>query len=242
MVCRLAANEPGVEVVAGIDILSTGDGLTFPIYGDINECAIESDAIIDFLPPTAEADTLAVVEYSVKKQVPLVLCTTGLSADINVIVKKSSEKVAILQSPNMSLGVNLLSNMLNRAAKLLYDANFDIEIVEKHHNQKLDSPSGTALMLADTVNNALGGNMRLVYDRSQTHVKRSRDEIGVHAMRGGSIVGEHSVIFAGFDEVIELTHIAQSRDAFAVGALNAARFVHGKPAGLYDMQDLINQL
>jgi len=157
-------------------------------------------------------------------------------------VRTASEKVAILQSPNMSLGINLLSNMLSRATKLLYDANFDVEIVEKHHNQKLDAPSGTALMLANTVNQALGGEMRIVNDRSNAHTKRERNEIGLHVLRGGSIVGEHSVVFAGLDEVIEFTHIAQSRDAFAVGALRAAEFIKGKPPGMYTMQDLINAL
>ena len=242
VVCSLAHAARNMEVVAGIDILSSGDGLTFPTFGDISSCGMEADAIVDFLPPTAVADTLAIVEYSVKKQVPLVLCTTGLSGDVENAVRTASEKVAILQSPNMSLGINLLSNMLSRATKLLYDANFDIEIVEKHHSQKLDAPSGTALMLANTVNKALGGEMRLVNDRSNAHAKRERNEIGLHALRGGSIVGEHSVVFAGLDEVIEFTHIAQSRDAFAVGALKAAEFIKGKPPGMYTMQDLINAL
>jgi len=242
VVCNLAAATRDMEVVAGVDILSSGDGLTFPTFGDISGCSMNADAIIDFLPPTAVADTMAIVEYSVQNQVPLVLCTTGLSSDVEKVIREASEKVAILQSPNMSLGINLLSNMLGRAAKLLYDADFDIEIVEKHHGQKLDAPSGTALMLANTVNQALGGTMRLVNDRSATHTKRERNEIGLHALRGGSIVGEHSVVFAGLDEVIEFTHIAQSRDAFAVGALKAAKFIKGKLPGLYTMQDLINAL
>ena len=242
VVCKLAAESADMEVVAGVDIVSTGAGLTFPTYSGISECSMDADVIIDFMPPTAVADTLAILEYSVKRRVPLVLCTTGLPTDVEASVKTASKKVAILQSPNMSLGINLLSNMLSRAARLLYDANFDVEIVEKHHNQKLDAPSGTALLLANTVNDALGGNMHIVNDRSQTHAKRSRDEIGVHALRGGSIVGEHSVVFAGLDEVIEFTHIAQSRDAFAVGALKAAKFIQGKSAGLYTMQDLINDL
>ena len=242
LVCKLAAEGQDVEVVAGIDVLSTGDGLTFPTFGGINECGLDADVIVDVIPPTAVAETLAILEYSVTRQIPLVLCTTGLPADVEDAVRKASEKVAILQSPNMSLGINLLSNMLNRATKLLYGANFDVEIIEKHHNQKLDVPSGTALLLANTVNDALGGKMRIVNDRSQVHAKRGRDEIGVHALRGGSIVGEHSVVFAGTDEVIEFTHIAQSRDAFAVGMIKAARFMQGKPPGMYTMQDLINEL
>ena len=241
VVCSLAS-EHNMEVVAGIDIVSSGEGLAFPTFGDIMGCTMKADAIIDFLPPTAVQDTLAVLEYSVNNQVPLVLCTTGLSEEVEKAVIEASKKVAILQSPNMSLGINLLSNMLGRASKLLYGANFDIEIIEKHHNQKLDAPSGTALLLANTVNHALGGNMKYVNDRSGTHAKREKNEIGLHALRGGSIVGEHSVVFAGLDEVIEFTHIAQSRDAFAVGALKAAEFIKGKAPGMYTMQDLINSL
>ena len=243
VVCKLAAESAGMEVVAGVDILTTHsglEGLTFPTYADVSQVSTPADAIIDFMPPTAVSDTLALLKYSVSRSIPAVICTTGLPPQVEDAIAEASKKVAVLQSPNMSLGVNLLSNMLTRAAKLLYDANFDIEIVEKHHNQKLDSPSGTAIMLADTVNEALGGRMRTVHDRSQTRAKRDRDEIGVFALRGGSIVGEHSVVFAGMDEVIEFTHIAQSRDAFAVGALKAARFLGGKPPGLYSMQDLIN--
>jgi len=243
VICKLAAENADIEVVAGIDIVEPAGAMPFPVYGDINQCVMPADVIISFLPPTAAiADALAIVEYSVSRQVPLVLCTTGMPTELEAAVEKASQKVAILRSANMSLGINLLSNMLRRAARLLYDSSFDIEIIEKHHNQKLDSPSGTALLLADAINDALGGKMRFVNDRSHSHQKRSHDEIGLHALRGGSIVGEHSVVFAGRDEVIEFTHIAQSRDVFAVGALKAAQFLHGKPLGLYTMQDLINDL
>jgi 4-hydroxy-tetrahydrodipicolinate reductase len=240
VVCRLAAENPKMEVVAGIEILEASGAMPFPVYGDIFQYATPADAIENFLPPTAAiSDALAIVNYSVEKNVPLVICTTGMPAELEAALEKASQKVAILRSANMSLGINLLSNLLGRVSELLHSTGFDIEIIEKHHNQKLDSPSGTALLLADSINGALGGKMEYVNDRSQIHAKRSHDEIGLHALRGGTIVGEHSVIFAGRDEVIEFTHSALSRDVFAVGALKAAEFVNKKPPGLYTMQDLI---
>ena len=225
-----------------MDILPPSGGLAYPTYADISQCETAADAVISCLLPTSTADCETIIDYCVRRQIPLVLCTTGLPPDIIAKVQEASEKVAMFQSANMSLGINLLVNMLDRAAKLLYDTGFDIEIIEKHHNQKLDAPSGTAYALADAVNQALDGKMKYVHDRSQTPSKRSRDEIGMHALRGGSIVGEHNVIFAGQDELIELTHIAQSRDVFAVGALKAARFMKDKPPGHYGMQDLINSI
>jgi len=237
-ICKLAADE--TEIVAGVDIIPAEVGLPYPTYGEITQCTVVADVVICCLPPTAEADTLTLLEYCVTKKIPVVMCTTGLSERVEKELVRASEKTAILLSPNMSLGINLLSNMLDRAARLLYDARFDIEIIEKHHNQKLDSPSGTAIMLAETINNALDGKMQFVNDRSREKTKRSRNEIGLHALRGGSIVGEHSVVFAGLDEVVEFTHIAQSRNAFAVGALKAARYIGSKPPRLYSMQDLIN--
>ena len=243
VVCKLAAENPNMEVVAGIEIVEASGGMPFPVYGDINQCAMPADAIINFLPPTAAiADALAIVEFSVKRQIPLVICTTGMPQELEDAINAASEKVAILRSANMSLGINLLSSLLNRVSRLLHDTNFDIEIIEKHHNQKLDAPSGTALLLADSINNALDNKMTYKNDRSQAHEKRTRDEIGLHALRGGTIVGEHSVVFAGRDEVIEFTHIAQSREVFAVGALKAAEFVRGKSQGLYSMQNLIDEL
>jgi len=244
-VCQLAAESTDVEVVAGVDILTSHAGLgalSFPAYSSISQVTAQADAIVSFMPPTAIDDTLALLEYGVSHHIPMVICTTGLPALFEQAIADASSKVAILESPNMSLGINLLANMISRAAKLLYDAKFDIEIVEKHHNQKLDSPSGTALMLANTVNDSLGGNMRIVLDRSGAAGKRERDEIGVFALRGGSIVGDHSVIFAGSNEVIEISHSAQSRDTFAVGAIKAAKYLKGKPAGLYNMQNLINEV
>jgi len=241
-VCRLAAQSPDVEIVAGVDILSHGGGLTYPIYSDISQCQQTADAVICFLPPSSSTDIDALLQYCASKQTPMVLCTTGLPASTLDVMNNACKKVAVFQSANLSLGINLLVNMLGRASKLLYDAGFDIEIIEKHHNQKLDSPSGTAYLLADAANEALGGKMLYIYDRSQTRSKRPRNEIGLHALRGGSIIGEHNIIFAGQDELIELTHIAQSRDAFAAGAISAAKFIKDKPPGLYTMQELIDSI
>ena len=241
-ICRLVSQKHDVEIAAGVDISPPGGGLSYPLYSDIIQCQQPADAVICSLPPSAAADIEAILEYCVKTQTPLVLCTTSLSDSNLDAVKQAAEKVAVFQSANMSLGINLLANMLDRATKLLYDAGFDIEIIEKHHNQKLDSPSGTAYLLADAANQSLGGKMQYVHDRSHTTGKRKRNEIGLHALRGGSIVGEHNVVFAGQDEVIELTHIAQSRDVFAVGAINAAKYIKDKPPGLYSMQELINSI
>jgi len=241
-VCRLAEESHDMDIVAGVDIVPPGGGVKFPIYSDINLCKTVADVAICMLYPSATATIESILDYTVGRQIPLVLCTTGLPADTLAKVQQASEKVAIFQSANMSLGINLLANMLTRGAKLLHDVGFDIEIVEKHHNQKLDAPSGTAYLLADAANNALGGKMKYIHDRSQLSEKRGRDEIGLHALRGGTIVGEHNIIFAGQDEVIELTHIAGSRDVFAVGTIKAAKFIKGKPAGYYGMQDLINSI
>ncbi|MCL2576706.1 MAG: 4-hydroxy-tetrahydrodipicolinate reductase [Defluviitaleaceae bacterium] len=241
VVCRLVAENPDMEVVAGVDI-PDAEGFPYPIFRGINEFSGEADAIIDFLPPTAVDATLAILEYSVSRQVPLVLCTTGLPPEVEIAIAKAAEKAAILRSGNMSMGINLLSALLKRISPLLHESGFDIEIVEKHHNKKLDSPSGTALLLADAINSAFDEKMQYVYDRSKIHEKRSANEIGIQAIRGGTIVGEHSVIFAGHNEVIEFTHSAQSREVFAVGALKAAEFLRGKPPGLYTMQDLTDNL
>ena len=247
-ICRLVTQKSEIEIVAGTDITLPSGGLAYPIYSDIFLCQQPADVVICVIPPSATADIEATLVYCVKRQIPLVLCTTGLPADIIEAVQKAAGEIAVFQSANMSLGINLLSNMLGRAAKLLHNAGFDIEIIEKHHSQKLDAPSGTAYLLADAANQALDGRMRYIHSRSSLHDlshatgKRSQDEIGIHAIRGGSIVGEHNVIFAGQDELIELTHIAQSRDVFAVGAISAAQFIKDKPPGLYNMQALIDSI
>ena len=227
--------DPEVEIVAGIDVY---DGIAndYPVFPNISVCDVKADVIIDFSNVKAVDDLLI---YSVDKQIPVVLCTTGLSEEQLARVEETSTKVAVLKSANMSLGINMLMELLKQAATILAPAGFDIEIVEKHHNQKLDAPSGTALALADSVNEALDNAYEYKYDRSQERKKRDANEIGISAVRGGSIVGEHEVIFAGLDEVITFEHTAYSRSVFGKGAVEAAKFLAGKPAGRYDMQDVI---
>ena len=181
----------------------------------------------------------ALLDYSVEKQIPVVLCTTGLSDEQLAKVKECSSKVAILKSANRSLGINTLMKLLKNAANVFAPAGYDIEIVEKHHNQKVDAPSGTAIALADSINEARGGEYEYVYDRSKVRKTRDKKELGISAVRGGTIVGEHEVIFAGIDEVIEFKHTAYSKSVFAKGAVEAAKFLAGKPAGMYDMADVI---
>ena len=197
---------------------------------------MDVDVAIDFSNAGA-ADRL--LDFCVEKQVPVVLCTTGLSEEQLKRVREVSGKVAVLKSANMSMGINLLLKMLKDAAKVLAPAGYDIELVERHHNQKVDSPSGTALALADSMNEALDHEYTYIYDRSQVRKKREQKEIGISAVRGGTIVGEHEVIFAGPDEVIEFRHTAYSRSVFGKGAVEAAKFLAGKEAGMYDMSDVI---
>lgn len=192
--------------------------------------------MIDFSNAGAVDELL---DYCVKKSLPVVLCTTGLSDEQLKKVDECSEKIAVLKSANMSMGINLLLKLLKDAAKVLAPAGYDIELVEKHHNQKLDAPSGTALALADSINEAMGNEYEYVYDRSQVRKKRDAKEIGISAVRAGTIVGEHEVIFAGTDEVIEFKHTAYSRSVFAKGAVEAGKFLAGRPAGMYDMGDVI---
>jgi len=239
---KLAATMPNVEIVYGTDMVASQEPRSYPTSSSIGSCHTPADAVISFLPPGAADDLSAAIKYCIQKNIPLIICTTGLPQHINQEIANAAAHIAIMHSPNMSLGVNLLASIVQQAAKLLYNAHFDIEIVEKHHNKKIDAPSGTAVMLADTVNTALGGNMQIVSDRSQTQAVRSRNEIGMHAVRGGTIVGEHSIIFAGQDEVVEISHAALSRNVFAAGALEAAKFIAGKVPGMYTMQDLINEV
>ena len=231
----ICAQDPDIEIVAGID---TYDGIKndYPVFTSLAECDVEADVIIDFSNAKAVD---ALIDHCVKKQIPVVLCTTGLSEEQLTKVEKAYEKVAILKSANMSLGINTLMELLKKAAMVFAPAGFDMEIVEKHHNQKLDAPSGTALALADSMNEALDDAYTYKYDRSQERKKRDKYEIGISAVRGGNIVGEHEVIFAGQDEVIEFKHTAYSKAVFAKGAVEAAKFLNGKSAGHYDMADVI---
>lgn len=232
----LIAADEEIEIAAGVDAYDEGKN-PYPVFSAIAACDVAADAIIDF---SAAPAVDALIEYSVEKQIPCVLCTTGLSQEQLDKVRKASEKVAILKSANMSLGINMLLKILKDATAILAPAGFDIEIVEKHHNLKVDAPSGTAIALADSINAELDKSYKYVYDRSQVREKRSKQEIGISAVRGGTIVGDHDVIFAGADEVITFSHRAYSKAVFGKGAIQAAKFLAGKPAGMYDMSDVIN--
>lgn len=235
MISGLVRDEEEMMIAAGVDTYQ-GVSNEYPVFGSIDACDDDVDVVIDFSNATA-AD--AVMEYCAKRQIPLVFCTTGLSEEQLQKLEDTAKQTAVLKSANMSLGINLLLKLLKDAAKVLAPAGYDIEIVEKHHNQKLDAPSGTALALADSINEAMDGSYVYTYDRSQVRRKREKKEIGISAVRGGTIVGEHEVLFAGLDEVIELKHTAYSRSVFGKGAVEAARFLAGKPAGMYDMSDVI---
>ena len=234
--------ESGVEIVAGIDTTPPVKLPTYPVFAQIQDCNVGADVVIDFLPPTAVGETLSLLDYCVQKKLPLLICTTALPPEVETAIAQAAEEIPILQSANLSLGLNLFINLLGHAAKILYNANFDVEIIEKHHNKKIDAPSGTAVVLANAINEALDGGMEIVHDRSQVVASRERNQIGVHAIRGGSIVGEHSVLFAGMGETLEFTHNAVSREVFAVGAIRAAQFLKGKEPGMYTMQDLVKSL
>lgn len=235
VITELLEKDSDAKIVAGIDPFNGGNN-AYPVYSTISECNIEADVIIDFSTATAVD---AVLDYSKAKKVPLVLCTTGLSEEQLKKVNEASKEVAVLRSANMSLGINTLFKLLKAAAGVLAPAGYDVEIVEKHHNLKIDAPSGTALALADSVKEALDDDYYYVFDRSKERKMRDKKEIGISAVRGGTIVGEHEVIFAGIDEVIEFKHTAYSKSVFAKGAIEAAKFLAGKAAGFYNMQDVI---
>ncbi len=238
-VTRVAQSNDSVKIVAGYDINTTQNS-DFPVYdklSEVKENVKDIDAIIDFSHP-AMFDSL--LEFAKTNNIPVVFCTTGLSDEQISSMKAASKSAPIFFSANMSIGVNLLIDLVTKAAKILQD-NFDIEIVEKHHNQKLDAPSGTALAIADSIADTVSYNAEYTYDRHSVRKKREKTEIGIHAVRGGTIVGEHDVIFAGNDEVIEVKHSAASKEVFAVGAVKAAVFMKGKSAGLYAMKDLIEE-
>jgi len=237
VVRALSETDRECEIVAGVDIVISFDGLTIPTYPSFSYCDMPADVVMDFTGPGALSDLLG---FCLKKALPVVICSTGYTEQDKREIQSASRHIAVFYSPNMSLGIGLIVSMLGRASRLLNGSGFDIEIVERHHNQKKDAPSGTALLLADAANKALDGEMKINAGRSGRESKRDKNEIGMHSIRGGSIVGEHSVVFAGHDEVIEFKHTVLSREVFAVGALKAAAFIKGKPAGLYDMQDLMD--
>ncbi|MDA3847507.1 MAG: 4-hydroxy-tetrahydrodipicolinate reductase [Vallitaleaceae bacterium] len=222
-------------IVAGIDY-NTKQLNDYPVFESLDLCDIDGDVLIDFSIASSLSGLLSAIKI---KKLPSVLCTTGFSEEDVAAIHETSKDVAILYSRNMSLGVNLLIDLVQKATNILADAGFDIEIIEKHHNQKIDAPSGTALAFADAINEVASEPYTYVFDRSKSLEKRTEKEIGIHAIRGGTIVGEHSIIFAGRDEVIELKHNANSKEVFAVGAVDAARFLAGKSAGFYTMKDVI---
>lgn len=232
-VVSAAAERKDFEIVAGIDRV-TDNALGFPVFENYDAITSKADVVVDFSNPALLSETLA---YVTRTATPLVLATTGLSDEQIADVKRTAETVPVFYTANLSIGVNLLRELAKTAAKIL-GSGFDVEIVEAHHNRKLDAPSGTAIMLADAMKEARPAAYN-VYDRHARREKRGADEIGISSIRGGTIVGEHDVIFAGKDEVIRLTHMAQSRAVFAEGALNAAAFLVGKAPGLYDMGDII---
>lgn len=237
VIASIIAERDDCEIIAGID-LNTAENGVFPIVTEPSLLPEKPDVIIDFSHPSA-LDKL--LEYCINTGTAAVIATTGYSDEQITKIKTAAEQVPVFFSFNMSLGINLLANLAKTAAKLL-GGQFDIEIVEKHHNQKLDAPSGTAIMLGNAINGVLEDKYHYVYDRHSRRMKREKYEIGMHAIRGGTIVGEHDIIFAGRDEVITLSHSAASKEVFAVGAVNAAVFLAKQDAGLYDMSDVIEEL
>lgn len=235
VITGIVAADKDAEIVAGIDIVGNRQN-PYPVFTNIDDCNVEADVIIDFASAKA-IDKL--LDYVETRKIPVVLCTTGLSEEQLARVEEVSKKVAVLKSANMSLGINTLFKVLKSVSPLLAEAGFDIEIVEKHHHFKVDAPSGTALALGDAINESLPEKYEYKFDRSQDRIPRPKNEIGFSSVRGGTIVGEHDVIFAGEDEVITFSHTAYSKSVFAKGAVEAAKFLKGQPAGHYTMKEVI---
>jgi 4-hydroxy-tetrahydrodipicolinate reductase len=230
------ADEKAV-IAAGVDVTQNRIN-KYPVYQNFSRCKEAADVIIDFSAPVNLEEML---EFAVKRKIGIVLCTTGFTKEQLVLIEDAARNIPIFRSANMSMGINLITKLLKEAAAILAEAGFDIEIVEKHHNKKADAPSGTALALADAMNEVLNNEYDYKYDRSGERIARNKKEIGISAVRGGTIVGEHEVIFAGTDEVIEIKHTAYSKAIFAKGAVQAAKFLPGKPAGVYQMSDLMGE-
>ncbi len=231
-------NSDDMRIVGGIDLF-TDCGADYPVFSSPNEVSdevvAETDVIVDFSNPSSFA---GLIEFAVRTGKPVVVATTGLNEAQFSLLRSASGRIPVFFSANMSLGVSLVAQLAQKAASVLGD-DFDVEIIEMHHNQKIDAPSGTALMLADAVKEALNADIKYEYDRHSKNEKRPKSEIGIHSVRGGTITGEHEIIFAGHDEIIKISHSARSKELFAVGAINAARFLCGKPSGLYGMKELI---
>ena len=232
-VLSLLENDPAATAVCGVDLYPREIGI--PVYKSFSEIKESADVIIDFSSPVGLNERL---EYAKAHGLGIVLASTGFTAEDLALIKEYAKEVAIFKTANLSLGVNLMQALIKAAAEVLGDA-YDVEIIERHHNLKKDAPSGTALMLADTINEAFDNQKRLVNGREGIVGAREKSEIGMHAVRGGTIVGEHEVMFAGEDEIITITHSARSKRVFAVGAIRAAKFLKGKNAGTYEMKDLL---
>lgn len=235
VIVKEVADREDAVICAGVDIF-TDCGYDFPVFDDFSKIDVEADVIIDFSHPVVLDGLLS---YALAHKLPAVICTTGYSSLQVEQIKEAAKKTAVFHSGNMSLGINLIIELSKKAASIFGSA-FDIEIVEKHHNQKLDAPSGTALMIADGISEVMEKEPQYVYDRHAVRKKRDSNEIGIHSVRGGTIVGEHEVIFAGHDEVLTIKHEAHSKEVFATGSINAAVFLNGKAAGLYNMSDLLS--
>ncbi len=235
-ITSLANAREDVSIVCGVDISPCS--FDYPVYLSYDDIKEAADVVIDFSHPSAFD---AVTSYCLKTKTPLIMCTTGLSSEQRKILSEMSKSVPVFFSANMSLGVNLITMLAKKAAEILCDS-FNIEIVEKHHNQKIDAPSGTALSLAEEIAEVLPYEAEFTYDRTGRRCVRGKKEIGIHAVRGGNIVGDHSVIFAGNDEIVEISHHAASKEVFAAGAIKAATFMKNKPAGMYSMKELVNEL
>lgn len=233
-VTKAVSERTDCRIVAGVDLY--GDNVNYKVYRSFDELDVSADVIIDFSNPSVLDSMLA---YAKKTTTPMIICTTGFNESQVEQIKDASNDVAVFYSGNMSLGINLIIELSKKAAAV-FSNNFDVEIIEKHHNQKIDAPSGTALMIADGISQVLPDS-QYVYDRHSYRQKRAKNEIGIHAVRGGTIVGEHEVIFAGHDEIFSLKHQALSKEVFAVGAVNASVFLKNKSAGMYDMGDLLSQ-
>ena len=237
VITRLVEQDDECKIVAGIDINDFCEN-DYPVFTDLSKCDVDADVIVDFSHPSAFSGLMS---FAKERKMPIIVATTGLSDEQKAELFAAGKEIPVFFSANMSLGINLLVALSKKAAALL-EGNFDIEIVEKHHNQKIDAPSGTALALADGISEVLKSTPEYVYDRHSVRKKRAQREIGIHSVRGGTIVGEHSVIFAGQDEVIELKHQATSKEVFAVGSIKAAKFMKEKAVGNYDMNDLIGEM
>ncbi|WOC33616.1 MULTISPECIES: 4-hydroxy-tetrahydrodipicolinate reductase [Caproicibacterium] len=233
VVAQEIAQREQMQAVAGIDLRPCA--CDFPVFSSPTEVNVKADVMIDFSNPSALFSLLALAK---REKLPVILCTTGYDEKQVAALKEASREIPVFYSRNMSLGINLMIELCKKASQVLGSA-FDVEVIEQHHNQKIDAPSGTALMIANAISQTRSGTTQYVYDRHSQRRKREPSEIGIHSIRGGTIVGEHEVLFAGHHETIRIAHTAQSKEVFAVGAVNAAAYLVGKPVGLYDMSDLL---